>query len=569
MGRRLGLPLLAAVALALAGVALVAVWKWLHRPTPARIDRAVRQWATDRVLSGSDSVYRLSIGPLRFDTTGTSVGIDSIRIETDSSRNARRPHPLAVVSIVLRGGQVDGLDVQAAIKHRSPTIDVSAIRFDRIEGKIRLPPLRDDSARVSKPKPPAAAPRRGQGAVPVLDLGPGVLPAGIPDLRVARIELPSITIAVRPARDPEGQVQSVRRLALALSGVRVETGDSARTPVYARDIRARAEGYRGVWGRLTSVTAANVEASTSDSLLRIEGLELRPTVSDAELRRRLRWRRIRPVLRVPALQARGMDYGSILGGAGVVIRAIDLAEPRLDLLLDRSLDADPRPKPARLPQQILRGLGWRLTIDSVRARRAGISYGELDPRNSSPGVVTFEQLDGTVTNISNDPRRAAHAMAVRASARVMGMGHLSTGFEISLGSDSLRMRYRGTVGAMPLAAFNRFVALNTPAKLRSGQALGLRFDGNVMDDSATGRVVLRYRDLKLGLTKRGGGGIGDAIKRHVGSFFINTFKLRRDNPQDDGRFVVGQIARRRRPTDDLFPFLWFTLRDAFKQVMAP
>jgi hypothetical protein len=386
---------------------------------------------------------------------------------------------------------------------------------------------------------------------------------------VARIELPSITIAVRPARDREGQVQSIRRLALALSGVRVETGDSTRTSVRARDIRARAEGYRGVWGRLTSVTAANVEASTSDSLLRIEGLELRPTVSDAELRRRLRWRRIRPVLRVPALQARGMDYGSILGGAGVVIRAIDLAEPRLDLLLDRSLDADPRPKPARLPQQILRGLGWRLTIDSVRARRAGISYGELDPRNSSPGVVTFEQLDGAVTNISNDPRRAAHAMAVRASARVMGMGHLSTGFEISLGSDSLRMRYRGTVGPMPLAAFNRFVALNTPAKLRSGQALGLKFDGNVMDDSATGRVVLRYRDLKLGLTKRGGGGIGDALRRHIGSFFINTFKLRRDNPQDDGRFVVGQIARRRLPTDDLFPFLWFTLRDAFKQVMAP
>ena len=566
MDRCLRLPLLAAAAFVLAGAALVAVWKWVHRPTPARIELAVRQWATDRTLALSDSVYHLNLGPLRFDQAGSGIGIDSIRIETDSARNARRPRPLPVVSLVLRGGRVDGLHIQALLMHRSP-IEISAIRFERIEAKVRLPPAREDSAPAPSPASRHVASTSRSGEVRVLDLGRGVLPGATPDLRVARIELPSITIVVRPARDPQGQVQSVRRLALALGGVRVETGDSAGTPVYVRDIRLVAEGYRGVWSRLTSATAARVEASVGDSLLRIGGLEVRPTMSDAELRRHLRWRCTRLVLRVADVEARGVNYASLLGRAGVVVRAIDLTEPRLDLLLDRNLEADPRPQPARMPPQILRALGWRLTIDTIRAHRGTIAYGELDPRNSRPGVVTFERLDGTVSNISNDPRRVSRPMVVTASARVMGVGRFSTVLEVPLDTDRFRMRYRGSVGPMPLPAFNRFVALNTDAKLRSGQALGLRFDARVVDDSATGRVIIRYRDLKLGLAKRGGG-IGDAIKRHVGSFFINNFKLRRDNPEDDGRFVVGQIARRRLPTDDLFPFLWFTLRDAFKQAMT-
>jgi len=349
MDRRLRLPLFAAVALILVGAVLVAVGKWVHRPTPDRIDRAVRQWATDRALALSDSVYHLSLGPLRFDTAGSGVGIDSIRIETDSARNARRPRPLPIVSLVLRDGDVDGLDVQALIKHRSPTIEISAIRFERIEAKVRLPPTREDSAGILAcvaPRSSELASRRIQGS------GPGSRSPAWGHTRSSRgADRAAIDQYRRPSRArPAGP--GPERAPIGARPWRRSGGDRRQRedPVYARDIRLVAERYRGVWSRLASAAAARVEASVGDSLLRIGGLEVRPTLRGAELRRHLRWRHTRVVLRVADVEARGVDYASMLGRVGVVVGTIDLTEPRLDLLLDRNLEADPRPQPARMPQ---------------------------------------------------------------------------------------------------------------------------------------------------------------------------------------------------------------------------
>ena len=326
-----------------------------------------------------------------------------------------------------------------------------------------------------------------------------------------------------------------------------------------------------MWSWLAKATAAKVEASLRDSLLRVDGLEVRPTVSDAELRRRSRWRRTRIAVQAARVQARGVDYAKMLGNAGVAIRTIEVGKPNLDLLLDKNPRPNPKPSPAPLPHRLMRKLRFRLTVDSIRARGGTISYGELNPGKSRPGVVTFERLEGSIRNLSNDPARMSndHPMLLTASTKLMGSGRLATVLEIPLLADSLRVRYRGTLGPMPLTDFNRFAAINAGARLRSGQALGLSFDARVNDDVATGRVIPQYRDLKLGLTQRSGGIVG-AVKRHVTSFFANNFKLRRDNPEDGDpeKLAVGRISRRRLPSEDLFPFLWYTLRDAMRQVMA-
>jgi len=135
-------------------------------------------------------------------------------------------------------------------------------------------------------------------------------------------------------------------------------------------------------------------------------------------------------------------------------------------------------------------------------------------------------------------------MVMTASANLMGSGRLSTVLEIPLLADQFRMRYRGTLGPMPLSHFNRFTAVNTPAKIRRGEALGLAFEARVVDGRATGWLTPRYRDFKIGINRRGGG-LFAKIGRHIGSFFVNHLKLRTANPEDGGRgrLVLGRIDR--------------------------
>jgi hypothetical protein len=187
-------------------------------------------------------------------------------------------------------------------------------------------------------------------------------------------------------------------------------------------------------------------------------------------------------------------------------------------------------------------------------------------------VVTFERIDGSVINLSNDPTRMSdeRPMVVKANTLFMGSGRASAVLEIPLLADTLRVRLRGRVGPMPLTAFNRFAARNAMGFVRRGESQGIRFEGRIDDDYATGRIIFQYRDLKLGVTGHGGG-IAGKVARHVGSFLVNNFKLQRENPPhgDLDQLHSAPIARRRQLSEDLVPFLWFSLRDALMQLMMP
>jgi hypothetical protein len=161
-------------------------------------------------------------------------------------------------------------------------------------------------------------------------------------------------------------------------------------------------------------------------------------------------------------------------------------------------------------------------------------------------------------------------LVVTASARLMGAGRLEAELEMPLLSRGLDLRYHGTLGPMPFADFNRFAAPNTGIRFDKGEVVGVEFSAAVTDGRARGRVVPRYRDLSIGFTERGGGLLARA-KRSLTRFIANRFVIRRDNPGDggNGRLVSAPINLERRPSDGLFTFLWYSLRDPIRKVVKP
>jgi hypothetical protein len=587
------------LALGIGAIAIVVIGlRWLSR-MPEKLAREASEEAAERVLAASDSTYRLTFGPIAYQPATRSFTLDWARLETDSLRNARRSRPLPVVTAVLLGGRIELVHMPILGRsHR--TLGIGAIRFDSIDVHALLPSNKPQEkgdsaggagpaarARVA-PAASSSAERSRSATQPGsagLEWRWGIgLPAPVARIQVGQIDLPRIAIAFggpgrdgtrgdSSGRDSTGAIELGRRLPhLAIRVDRLVVGprDSRGTRMRVDNIRLRADRYSGVWDSLTTVAIARVEANAADSMLRMDSVEVRPTVDLAQQRRRVKWRRTRIGASIAAITARGIDYGALLRAGNIVIRRMDLTTPRLDMLVDRLPEPDPRPERARMPNEIMRALPMRLTIDTIGTGDGTIVYGELELGRPRPGLVTFERVRGTVTNLSNDPARMSdtHPMVGTASAHLMGAGRLSATIEIPLLADKLDLRYRGTLGPIPLIDFNRFMALNMAIKVRQGDGIGCSFDARVVDGHATGRLTPLYRDLKIGMTDKGGGVFG-TIGRHVGSFVANNFKLRTDNPADDGKgeLIVGRIDRRRAPDEELFPFFWSTLRPAIKQVM--
>ena len=111
---------------------------------------------------------------------------------------------------------------------------------------------------------------------------------------------------------------------------------------------------------------------------------------------------------------------------------------------------------------------------------------------------------------------------------------------------------------------------NTGIRFDKGEVVGVEFSATVKDGRARGRVVPRYRDLGIGFTEKGGGLFARA-KRSITRFIANRFVIRRDNPGDGGkgRLVSAPIDLEHRPSDGLFTFLWYSLRDPIRKVVKP
>jgi hypothetical protein len=570
---RIGMPRLGGwvfrltIVLALLALAVVAAGSWwIRHRGPARVDAAVRGWMAARVLALSDSIYHLDIGRITYDPAAASVSLDSFRLLTDSARNASRANPLPGVTLVVRGGHVDGVRLRNFLGGGRRTIAVGTMRFDDVDAEVLLP---------SPAESPAAAVAdtvRAPAEHDFFEWERGVsLPEGVPLIRIARVQVPQVTVIVQPFAGAAGQVRVLPQLALELDSLVMDARDTATTPLYARDIRIRAEHYEGGWDSLTALSIDRAEGSFADSVLRVEGVVIRPTRTDSEFRRAPGGPRMRVIASLGRFDARGVAWGEILKHATIAVRAIEIDDPKLDLLADHTRP-EGRPEPARLPNQIMRDASLRLLIDSVRVRGGGIVYGELERGKARPGVVTFENMEGSLLNLSNDPGRMSteRPLVVTASARLMGSGLLSAVFEIPLLSERFDMRYRGTLGPMPFTDFNRFAATNTAVRFTKGDVVGVDFSATVTAGRARGRVVPRYRDLAIGFTETGGGLVA-RLKRSLARYIANRLVIRRDNPEDDGRgrLVAAPIDRARRPSDGLFSFLWYTLRDPIRQVVKP
>jgi hypothetical protein len=582
---------------ALAVVGVIGVGWWARRLAPARVDAAVRTWAAARVLALSDSIYRLSVGSISYNPAVGSVSLDSFRLTTDSARNAARSRPLPIVTLLVRGGHVGGIRLRNVVGAGRRAIAIGTVQIDDVDAEVVLPPPLEPTGgseatgpaipkAAATPSAPTARPAQDtSGAKSVRsaadsarELGffewrRGVsLPKGVPRIRIGQVLVPQVTIVVRPTTGAQGQLRVLPQLAMELDSLVMDARDTATTPIYARDIRLRAERYHGGWDSLTSLSIERAEGSFADSVLRVDGVEIRPTKSDAEMRRAGGPRHTRVIATLGRFDGRGIAWGEILKHATLVVRAAEIEAPRLDLLSDQNLPEARGGDAPRMPNQVMRDFPLRVLIDSVRVRNGKITYGELEPGQPMPGVVTFEGIEASILNLSNDPGRMSveQPALLTASARIMGTGLLSAVLEIPLLSERFDMKYHGTLGPMPFTDFNRFAAPNSDVHFSHGDVLGVEFDATVTAGRAKGRVVPRYRNLAIGLDGKDEGIVAKA-KRSIRSFIANRFVLRQNNPERDakGSLVTAVIDRRRRPSEGLFTFLWFTLRDPIRKVVKP
>ncbi|HEY7504618.1 MAG TPA: hypothetical protein VH700_11000 [Gemmatimonadales bacterium] len=533
-------PLLALVLGAIV-VAVLAFRGW-----DSYVEDALGRWAVDELARQTDSTYRLALGDLSLLPLAGSISFDSAAVATDSARNARRPTPLPELTAAARDCRLSGLDLVRLTLRKA--LSARTLECARVVVAIALPPRpREESAGAADTADVA-------GSVQQL-----VQPLGISSFRVAEISLPSLSFTLeRPG--PRGG-SSVK-----LEHARFEAGDLVFDPTTASVDRARLSGSGLVLrpDSLIEFSAARLQADFTDSTLGLAGVEHEPAISEAEWVRRLRVRRDRIRFTADSLHARGVAYRAFLSGGEVGIRALELRGGRLDVLADRRIPKG-LPRRHRTPQQVAARTRSVLRLDTVLVVGGTISYRERKPKSDRPGVVSFEEVKGTVLHLDLPSR--GEPLRIEASARLMGEGALTGRLSIPLDAPDFRYELTGRLGRMPALAFNRFLSVNEGFEFDGGRVEQIDIRQTMRAGLTKTTVTPRYRDLSVDPTGEGGGVIG-AVTRGAKEFLAQTFVVRSSNPGDEEKPPrVARTARRYDPTVPWLQFLWISLREGLMEVI--
>lgn len=213
-----------------------------------------------------------------------------------------------------------------------------------------------------------------------------------------------------------------------------------------------------------------------------------------------------------------------------------------------------------LPMEALKGLNFSIEVDTIRLRDSKITYEEFPTDGFKSGKVIFENLQATLTNLSNRTYQNKPAYAtLRASASLMGKGQIQASFFLPI-EDKTPYHAEGKISKMSLHHLNPVLENLAFISIESGRLNEINFNFDYSDNDSNGELTINYQDLKInGLKKEKSVVIND-----VKTFLINTVVK---NDKDKGiptEKRTGTIAFERDKKRQIFNYWWKSLLSGIK-----
>ncbi|AII53223.1 DUF748 domain-containing protein [Hymenobacter sp. APR13] len=350
-------------------------------------------------------------------------------------------------------------------------------------------------------------------------------------------------IRLGQVRVTDGQVRvlgedhrpELRRIALVGTEIRPTAAayNAAHNLFYARAWQLRAgSGRLEMDAPYYHATFSGLQVDTRARQLMLTRISVAPTMSVEAMARRKGHQAAHVSVQADHLAAQGFDIGALARHGSLQASSIALGRVRVVTASDGRPPINPN-RSVVTPESIGR-LPVRVDVRRLRLQDGEVRMSYRAPRNAQPGVLAIRQLQVTLRNISNDPRRmsATRPLTGEAAGVLQGRSFARVAVRANLLDAQGRHSLVGSFGAAPLAILNPMVVPTRGIRFRSGDIGTIRFQLQLDRRQAQGTMWASYTNLKLDLLNRQGR--RDALRR-VGTTLVNGVFLRDNNPRQAGQ----------------------------------
>ncbi len=263
-----------------------------------------------------------------------------------------------------------------------------------------------------------------------------------------------------------------------------------------------------------------------------------------------------------------IDWWAFVSNEGFSAKNMILQNGKLAIYADRNLPPFPKSKVGNYPQQMLMKLDLPVSLDSIIISNLDLAYEENNPDSKLQGKMIFNNINGFISNINNNPKTAASPiMKIKASSDLMNAAKINAQFLFNLNEASTgAFSVSGDMGAMDAKKLDPVTEPLGLFKIDDGTVKSLSFDFKGDDKICSGQLKFLYNDLHIIILKKGNDN-GEQSKKGFLSFIANTFIIHKSNPGNDGNVRTVTASSERDIHKSFFNLIWKTLLDGFKQTV--
>ena len=529
-------------------IIIIAVFVYFKLRGTKDFEPLIKEKLQQLVLEGSDSLYRLDIDKIEVDISDAHIIVKNASLNIDSARlvllDSLRRAPNDVFKVSLKDLVIDGIGPDDFLKKKNIDLNVIYITepvveiFHHKRAYNYSPP---DSVTLYK------------------KIGKEVGHFSINQLSVLNIDFKYHNVS------NGNKLTHFKNVSFDFRSILIDSStqnDSTRF-LYAKDAKITLSDYNITTpDSLYHFHVDSMILNAASRKLDLSNLSLKPVGDKEDFSKKLDYYKDRYDITIKKASIQYIEWWQLLSEDGLTARQIKLDDGKVEIFADRTLRDPHKNKVGNYPHQILMRLKLPVMINNIDVNNFKVTYTELNAKTGKKGTITFDDISGSFTNITNRKEVIDQNkyFSLNANAKLMNAGALHALFKFDLanantGNFSLDLE----VGNMDGKELNTATKPLGLFEIKNADIKKILLHMKANDNKSNGTVTFFYNDLQVDVLKQDEEQHNKLKKRGLISFIANNFVIKQSNTSDDNNKDPKHVSYKRDPEKSFFNLIWKTL----------
>ncbi len=362
-------------------------------------------------------------------------------------------------------------------------------------------------------------------------------------IAISNLEVNNISLNLKTHKKSKTDTFDIKKLSLNVKNLLIDSTAKKTKFLYSDDITINLRDYAlPVEKMYSNMKVKNISISTGRNRIILDTLSLKPTCSYDEYMQKIKKETTILDIDAKRLEISKIDLEELINNQKVIAQFVIIDNLILKTYKDLNVEHDYNNKKARLIDKIVGDAVPYIKIDMIKIKDSYISYEQLSAKAKKTGLIFVSDVNGTITNLTNDSilLRSDLKTKISAKSELMGNGKLSLDITYFLNSVNKYYTIEGSLVNTDLTLLNTFLSDAMSVEIENGIIDSLEFKFQGTDSIAKGSVKMKYKNLEAYyLKKKKKNNIRERYE--LLTVIANLLLIRNNNPRM-GFFVKGRIG---------------------------